>query len=288
MPSTIARLKAIRHVMLDMDGTIYLGGRLFDSTKPFLQILRTLDIGYSFLTNNSALSVEDYVERLNRMGLSISREQLYTSTLFTADFLKERYPGLKRLYVVGTRSMKMELQSLGFEIVSTKPDAVIIGSDIELSYQKLGGAAFWLKQGIPFIATHPDRLCPTDIADFLAIDCGWFTDFLRQITGASPLVLGKPNPDMLRHALRSSGLRPEQVAMCGDRYETDIKMAIEAGAFSVQICDSDGGAKDVSKPADMCIPDLMTFGGKLYEIASRGHVPVLELQAALRTQALLT
>lgn len=243
-----------------MDGTIYCGGRLYETTKPFLSALSSLGIGYSFLTNNSSKSVEDYMEKLSRMGLETPRELLYTSTLFAADYLKERMPQLKRLYVLGTESMKLELRGLGFEVSQRSPDAVVAGYDVELSYQKLGRAAFWLEKGVPFIATHPDKLCPSDAPDFLAIDCGYITEFLQLVTGRKALVLGKPSPEMIEFALRRFGLKPFEVAVCGDRLNTDVKMALESGAFAVHVSEGSG---EVDSGADLTVPHLMEFGATL-------------------------
>lgn len=256
------RLRAIRHVLLDMDGTIYCGGRLFETTKPFLKTLDSLGIGHSFLTNNSSKSVEDYQDRLSRMGLDTPRELLYTSTLFAADYIKERMPRLRRLYVIGTESMKIELQGLGFDVVSREPDAVLAGYDMELSYKKLGQAAFWLERGVPFIATHPDKICPSETPDFLALDCGFITEFLQIITGCKALALGKPRVEMIEFALRRFKLTPADVAVCGDRYGTDIKMALDSGAFSVHVADAPCG--EAAMP-DMTVRHLMEFGEDLKE-----------------------
>jgi len=176
-------------------------------------------------------------------------------------------PSVKRVHVLGTESMKLELQKHGFEIVSRRPDAVMVGYDVELSYKKLGHAAYWLKEGAAFIATHPDRFCPTEQPDFLAIDCGWLTEFLTNVTGREPLVLGKPSPEMIKFALRRHpGVSVAEVAMCGDRYDTDMKMAFESGALSVHIRQTPG--KEIPEPA-LGVRDLMGFGRALLE-ARRG------------------
>ncbi len=262
-PSLSGRLRSIKHVMLDMDGTIYCGGRLFETTKPFLEVLSSLGIGFSFLTNNSSMGVDDYLEKLSRMGLPADERSLYTSTLFAADYIKERLPAVRRVHALGTESMKLELQRCGFEIVSRRPDAVVVGYDVELSYRKLGHAAYWLREGAAFIATHPDRFCPTEQPDFLAIDCGWLTDFLMRVTGREPLVLGKPSPEMIRFALRRHpGIEVEEVAMCGDRHNTDMKMALDSGAFSVHI--SQGPSGEAPEP-DLSVRDLMGFGRALLD-----------------------
>src|SRR5215475_15096702 len=86
------QLSAIRHVALDMDGTIYRGGTLFQTTEPFLALLKELGIAYTFLTNNPSKSVTDYLAHLRELGIPANEEQLYTSTQATVEFLREKWP----------------------------------------------------------------------------------------------------------------------------------------------------------------------------------------------------
>lgn len=257
-----ARLSRVRHVVMDMDGTIYCGGRLFETTIPFLKTLESLGISYSFLTNNSSKSAADYVGKLSSMGVRIDRGQLCSSTLFAADHMRRNFPQVRKLFVLGTESMKLELCAGGYEIVNTMPDAVVVGYDTELSYDKLCRAAYWLSEGALFVSTHPDRYCPTNVPEFMAIDCGWMTEFLERVSGRKSLVLGKPSTEILEYATRRHGVSPQETAMAGDRYDTDIRMAISAGAFSVHV--------SVSRPShslapDMTVPDLSVFGQALKE-----------------------
>jgi len=254
------KLKNLRHVVLDMDGTIYCGNKLFDTTIPFFEILSSLGITFSFLTNNSSKSVRDYIGKLSSMGINSGKDSLYTSTLFAAEYLKRNFPDIKKLFVLGTESMKLELCGHGFEIVFTSPDAVVAGYDTELTYDKLCKAAYWISQGALFIATHPDRFCPTNASEFMAIDCGWITEFLRQVTGKTSIVLGKPHREMLIYALKRHGFKPEEAAMAGDRYNTDVKMAIDAGALSVHINSGEPGNFPLP---DITVPDLLKFGRML-------------------------
>ncbi len=251
------KLKNLKHIVLDMDGTIYCGNQLIETTIPFFEILMSLNISFSFLTNNSSRSVRDYIDKLSQMGIFIKKEYLYTSILFAADYLKENYPTVKNLYVLGTESMKLELASFGFEIVKTNPDAVLIGNDTELTYDKLCKAAYWISEADLVISTHPDRFCPTNAEEFIAIDCGWITDFLEQITDKKVIVLGKPHKGMLSYALKRYGYEPGEAAMAGDRYNTDIKMAIDAGSLSVYI--NNESIETVSEP-DITVPNLLQFG----------------------------
>ena len=266
-PALAEKLAKIRHVLLDMDGTIYCGNKLFDTTIPFFETLSSLKITYSFLTNNSSKSMEDYVNKLFAMGIVLDKNSLYTSTLFTSEYLKRNFPAVKKLFVLGTKSMKLELCRWGFEIVTSRPDAVVAGYDTELTYDKLCRAAYWIAEGAFFISTHPDRFCPTNLPEFMAIDCGWITEFLERITGKRALILGKPSPDMLIYALDRYSVKPEESAMAGDRYNTDMRMAMDAGAVSVHITD---GASENSPRADIVVPNLLDFGRILEEIKKGG------------------
>lgn len=256
------KLKKLRHVLLDMDGTIYCGNKLFNTTIPFFEILSSLKISYSFITNNSSKSTDDYFHKLAVMGVYLDKKSLYTSTIFTAEYLGRNHPEVKNIFVLGTESMKLELCKMGFNIVVTRPDAVVAGYDTELTYEKLCRAAYWINDGAFFVSTHPDRFCPTNQPEFMAIDCGWITEFLERLTGKSALTLGKPSANMLHYALRRQGFIVSEAAMLGDRYETDVKMAIDAGALSVHISDKE---TENNQPADITVPDLLKFGQLLKE-----------------------
>jgi len=149
-----------------MDGTIYSGGTLFEATRPFLTLLDRLGIGHTFLTNNSSKSAKDYLTHLRKIGIDATAEQLYTSTQATIEHLRRRMPTVRRLFVLGTASMRRELAAGGFTLAADdpedKPDGVLVGFDTELTFPRLCRAAYWISKGKPYIATHPDRVCPTD------------------------------------------------------------------------------------------------------------------------------
>src|SRR5213594_2721389 len=117
-------LKSIRYVALDMDGTIYKGGTLFEATDPFLALLRELGIGYTFLTNNPSKSVTDYLAHLRDLGIPATEEQLYTSTQATIEFLHEKWPAVRCLFVLGTPSMGRQFQAAGFLLLPDSPHEV--------------------------------------------------------------------------------------------------------------------------------------------------------------------
>ncbi len=263
------KLKRIRHVALDMDGTIYKGKTLFDFTPGFLARLRGLGIGYTFLTNNSSKSRKDYLSHLAHMGVEAQEHEVYTSALSTVDYLRDTWPQARRLYVLGTPSLQEEFRTFGFDVVQDDaPEVVVVGFDADLTYFGLCRSAWWIQQGKPFVATHPDRVCPTDLPTVL-VDCGAVCACLQSATGRAPdAVLGKPDPRMLTGILHRHGLRADELAMCGDRIYTDVAMAHRAGALGVLVLTGEATLEDVTRctePPDVVAKSLAEFGQMLAE-----------------------
>ena len=264
------RLANVRHIALDMDGTIYMGGTILKATLPFLSRLDELGIGYTFLTNNPAKSVVDYHAHLQRLGIPARPDQLYTSTQATIECLRERWPQVRRVFALGTPSMCEEFARAGFSLAADspddEPDAVLVGFDLTLTYSRLCRAAWWLKRGKPFVATNPDRVCPTDQSTVL-VDCGSICAALERATGRMPdAILGKPDPRMLRGILQRHALQPAELAMVGDRLYTDMAMARRAGALGVLVLTGEttaAGAAQHQPPLDLVVADIAEFGEKL-------------------------
>jgi NagD protein len=262
------KLAAIRHVALDLDGTIYRGGNLFPESVPFLSLLGELDIGYSFLTNNSSRGASEYLHHLEEMGVKASREQILISTQAAIHHLRKNLPAAKRLFVLGTSGMIEDLSAAGFESVSENPEAVVVGFDPRLDFTRLCEACWWIKSGLPFIATHPDRVCPTD-ARMVLVDCGAVCAAIKEATGREPdAVTGKPEPCMLETVLEARSIGPAQLAMVGDRLYTDIAMARRAGSVSVLVLTGETTASQAalaSPQPDVIAEDLRQFGKLLRE-----------------------
>lgn len=252
------RLRKIRHVALDMDGTIYMGATLFPFTKGFLRSLTDNGIGYSFLTNNPSRNLSAYLSKLEAMGIETEREQMYTTALATVDYIRAHYPEARNLFLLGTPSMVEEFTSAGFrsaeDSADDRPDVVVVAFDMTLSYARLCRAAWWVSQGVPYIATNPDRVCPTDQPTVL-VDCGSICKCIEHATGRTPdITLGKPDPNMLSGIMARHGLQADQIAMVGDRIYTDVAMAHNAGAFGVLVLSGET-TLDVARASDPQ-PDL--------------------------------
>ena len=265
-----ARLSRIRHVALDMDGTLYLGSRLFPFTKGFLETLRRLDIGYSFLTNNPTRSVADYLKKLSGMGIEATEENMYTTSLAAIDYIKKTWPAAKRLFILGTPSMMTQFEKAGFEMAaddpSDVPDVLVVSFDMTLTYERLCRAAWWAKQGIPYVATNPDRVCPTEHETVL-VDCGSIQKCIEHATGrAADIVLGKPDPTMLFGIMDKHGLAPDELAMVGDRVYTDTLSAHNAGALGVLVLSGETTretGESAPVPPDMIIENVGELGALL-------------------------
>ncbi|MGH9655226.1 MAG: HAD-IIA family hydrolase [Bryobacteraceae bacterium] len=258
----LAGLQQIRHIVLDMDGTIYKGAKLFDCTLSFLTYLTEADIGYTFLTNNTSCSKSDYVHKLNAFGIECDEQQIYTPADSAIVYLRSHHDGARSIAVLGTPSLCAHFEQAGFRVSWDDPEAVIVGFDTTLTFDRLCRAAWWIRQGLPFIATHPDLVCPTDEPTVL-VDCGSICAALTAATGRAPAVLGKPDPSILLDLCESLGLAPRKIAMVGDRIYTDMAMARAAGAFAVLVLSGEATAGEVSAlqtPPDLILHDIGEFG----------------------------
>lgn len=266
------KLSNIKHVALDMDGTIYLSNTLFPFTVPFLEGLGSIGVSHSFLTNNPTKSLDAYLDKLHGMGIDAVPEQMYTTTIAMIDYIRSHYPDAKRLFLLGTESMQSQFEAAGFEQSTDNPDdvpdIVVASFDMTLVYPRLCRAAWWVSQGIPYLATNPDRVCPTDQRTIL-VDCGSICKCIEYATGRKPdVTLGKPDPNMLLNILEQKGLEPAEIAMVGDRIYTDIAMARNAGAFGVLVLSGETSlemAISASEHPDLIVENIAEFGRLLAE-----------------------
>ena len=268
------RLARLRHIVFDMDGTIYLGRTLFDATRPLLALLDGIGIGYSFVTNNSSQSRAGYVAHLRELGIDAAPESIVTSAHATIHHLRQAVPEARRLFVLTTDAALEDWRLGGFEIVDDSPDAVVVSFDVDLNYDRLCRTAYWISRGLPYVATHPDRVCPTDRPTVLP-DCAAICALLETATGRGPdAIPGKPNPTMLREILDRYGLPVDAVGMVGDRLYTDVRMARDAGVLAVLTLTGEATAADaLACPAaqrpDLIVADLKELGDRLTATRAR-------------------
>ena len=229
-------LKNKKFFLLDMDGTIYLGDQLFDSTTRFLNKIKEKGGKYLFLTNNSSKSTEAYVNKLSSLGIQSSPDDFLTSTHATCLYINEHYLG-KKFYAFGTASFIEQLVKSGITVTTEPEDdvfGIVMGNDTELTFKKLEDVCkMLLSRDIPYIATNPDYVCPTEFGS--VPDCGSVCDMIYNATKKRPFVIGKPKPEMPLIAMKKWGVSKEKTAVIGDRIYTDVKSGLAAGAVSVLV-----------------------------------------------------
>jgi len=222
--------------LFDMDGTLYLGDRIFEFTTELLDTIKKSGGKYLFMTNNSSKSVNDYIKKLQKLGINACYDDFITSSQATSFYLKKHYDGHK-LYVCGTESLKEELRSNGFIITEDLScvDCVVMGFDTELTFKKLEDVCKLLLKNpeIPYIATNPDYVCPTEYGS--VPDCGSVCDMIYNATKVRPFVIGKPNAMMPLLALEMTDTPKDKAVVIGDRIYTDVKSGLNAGITAVLV-----------------------------------------------------
>ena len=251
-----ASLEGVEAVFLDLDGTIYLGGALIPGALDFLERCESKGVRRYFLSNNSSRSVAQYHDKLAKLGIPCSEDDILLSTHDLLAWLAEE--GITRTYAVATEGMCAMIEAVGISTRDDDPEYVVLGYDTEVTYPKLETASVHLHRGVPLVASHPDMVCPSP--DGGLPDVGAYLALFEATTGVAPdHICGKPNPGMILHAVEALGLRPDQCAMVGDRLYTDIAMANRAGVVGVLVLSGEATEEDVAAlPADaLQTPDVI-------------------------------
>jgi 4-nitrophenyl phosphatase len=237
------KLSSVRCFLLDMDGTFYLSERLLEGALRFIDLLHFQNKKFLFLTNNSSKHRRQYAEKINRLGLPLPEDLVFTSGEATALYLRDRHPGAS-VYVVGTPSLEDEFRQHGFLLVEQNPQLLVLGFDTTLTYQKLWKMCDFVRAGVPYIATHPDFNCPTETG-FMP-DVGAMIAFVKAATGREPdLVVGKPNRLIVDAAAAKMGLAVDQLCMIGDRLYTDIALGKASGITTVLVLSGETKIEDL-------------------------------------------
>lgn len=225
----------IKLFLFDLDGTLYLGEKVFGFTKELLKKIRESGRDYLFVTNNSSKSVSEYVEKIRGLGIDADEADFITSSQATAYYLNMHHKE-KIIYVAGTNGLKKELKNCGLKLTDNPDDAecVVVGFDTELTYDKLENVCRILtKRDVTYIATNPDLVCPTEYG--YVPDCGSVCDMIYNATKKRPVVIGKPETLLPEMAARIKKCKKTEIAVVGDRIYTDIKCGINSGMKSILV-----------------------------------------------------
>lgn len=208
-----------KNYLIDMDGVLVHGSDMIPGANEFINRLIEKQAKFLVLTNNPIYTPRDLNARLKRLGLEVPPEAIYTSSLATAQFLHSQRPN-GTVYAIGEAGLTTALHDVGYTITDVNPEYVVLGETRMLSYQQLTQAVRCVADGARFIATNPDVAGPGDGG--LVPACGAIAAMIAAATGVQPYFVGKPNPLMMRTALRTINAHSEESVMVGDRMDTDI------------------------------------------------------------------
>jgi NagD protein len=218
---------------MDMDGVLVHEDHLIPGADRFIARLQETGHPFLLLTNNSIFSPRDLAARLNRIGLDVPPEAIWTSALATAKFLGEQRPG-GSAFVLGESGLTTALHEVGYTLSSADPDYVVLGETRTYSFERIAQAVALIHAGARFIATNPDPTGPSPTGAPLPAT-GSVAAMISTATGVAPYYVGKPNPLMMRSALRAIDAHSASTVMIGDRMDTDIVAGIEAGLETILV-----------------------------------------------------
>lgn len=218
--------------LMDMDGVLVHEEHIIPGADAFLSELQEAGTPFIVLTNNSIRTPRDLRARLLRSGLDIPEESIWTSALATATFLKNQRPH-GSAYVVGESGLTTALHEIGYVLTDNDPDYVVLGETRTYSFEAITTAIRLVERGARFIATNPDATGPSREGSLPAT--GSVAALITRATGREPYYVGKPNPLMMRSALRAIGAHSENTLMIGDRMDTDVVSGLEAGLQTILV-----------------------------------------------------
>ncbi len=215
-----------------MDGVLIHEGVPLPGAAEFVARIRQRELPFLVLTNNSMYTRRDLCDRLAGMGISVPEENLWTSAVATARFLGDQMPG-GRAYVIGEAGLTTAMHEVGFVLTDASPDYVVLGETRTYSFEAITKAIRLVEAGARFVCTNPDPTGPSTEGPLPAT--GSVAALITRATGREAYFVGKPNPVMMRAGLNKIGAHSEASAMVGDRMDTDIVSALEAGMESILV-----------------------------------------------------
>lgn len=225
-------MAASKAYLLDMDGVLLRGKTPIPGAQDFIERLISQEARFAILTNNPMYTPRDLKHRLANMGLEVPEDRLFTSAMATAQFLNKQNPN-STAYVIGETGLTTALYDVGYVLTDHEPEYVVIGDTTNYSFPSITKAVNLIYNGAKFIGTNPDNNGPSESG--IEPACGAMAALIEKATGISPYFIGKPNPLMMRMALRFLGAHSEETVMVGDRMDTDIISGVESGLETVLV-----------------------------------------------------
>jgi len=231
-------------IICDMDGVIYHGNSLLDGAKDFVQWLYRRNKNFIFLTNSSWHTPKELQHKLAKMGLDVDKKHFYTAALATASFIKSQNP-CASVYPIGERGLYEALENANISITDGSPDYVVVGESSSYGYDNIIRAVRHVNNGAKLIGTCSDLTAPWEGGILPA--CRSLIAPIEYATGRQAYFIGKPNPLMMRTALRLLNVHSDDTAIIGDRMDTDIIAGIETGMDTVLVLSGVTKREDIDR-----------------------------------------
>ena len=228
----------------DMDGVIYHGNNLLPGAAEFVRLLEERNLKYLFLTNPSERTPRELADKLFRLGVRVAPEHFYTSALATADFLSRQKPGCS-VFAIGEAGLTNALYEKGITMNDVDPDYVVIRETRTYSFERLEKAVHLVLNGAKLIGTNPDLTGPTERGIVPAT--GALISPIELATGKKAYFIGKPNPFMMRRAVKYLNAMSRETVIIGDRMDTDIIAGVEAEVDTVLVLSGVTAPEDIGR-----------------------------------------
>lgn len=257
-------IKNIKSLILDMDGVIWRGEEPIGDLPSTFKYFDEKKLKIVFATNNSTLTIDDYIKKLETFGIKSEPWQIVTSATATAEYMRNDQPDGGIVYIIGENGLISALKENNFEHAEENASTVVVGLDREVDYRKLLHGSLLIQDGAKFIGTNPDLTLPT--RQGFAPGAGAIISALESATGVKAKIIGKPQPTMFIQALERLKTTPEETLVIGDRFDTDIAGGQAAGCITALVLT---GATNQEMSVtwtplpDLILPDLSVLCEKL-------------------------
>jgi len=218
--------------LIDMDGVLVRGKKKIPGADKFIQTLRDKNHKFLILTNNSIYTPIDLAHRLQISGIEVGENEIYTSAMATANFMKTQKKG-GNAFVIGESGLNLAIHEAGFILTPENANFVVLGETFDYNFRQVTKAIRLIMAGAHFLATNPDPTGPSE--EGIVPACGSMASLIEKASGKSPFFCGKPNPFMMRSALNYLGVHSENTIMIGDRMDTDIVAGLQSGMETILV-----------------------------------------------------
>ena len=244
MEEIIEKIKGKAGFIIDMDGVIYHGNKLLPGVTEFLSWLEASEKKYLFLTNASQRTPKELHEKLKRLGINVGEEHFYTSALATASFLASQKPN-GSAFIIGDAGLIHAMYSAGYTTNNVNPDYVVVGDTSGYNFEKIEQAVNLVLKGARLIGTNPDISGPVENGITPSVKA--LIAPIEIAAGKKAYFVGKPNPLMMRIALRKLGVKREDAIVIGDRMDTDIRCGLESEIDTLLVLSGITSRGDIDK-----------------------------------------